>query len=270
MIAVSANLLITILVFLVPQLQTPMYFFLCNLAILDIFYVSVILPKLLAITITEDQTITFYDCMIQLYCFLWCVTQEVLLLTCMAYDRYVAICMPLRYSQIINKHLCIEMAALSWLLSGINSIFHTIYISHLAFDYSKEIDHFFCDLKALMMISSSDTRTMEMILLAEDIYAGVFPFLCILTSYIYIIATVLKIPSSARLKAFSSCTSHLTVVLMSYGISIFSYAQPISEKSVEQDKLLAIFYAAVVPTLNPLVYSLRNKDVLRAVKKLSR
>ncbi|KAE8619190.1 hypothetical protein XENTR_v10009677 [Xenopus tropicalis] len=270
-ITVSANLLITLLVCLVPQLHTPMYFFLCNLAILDIFYASVILPKLLAITITGDHTISFGGCMIQLYCFLWCVTQEVLLLACMAFDRYVAICIPLRYSQIIDKHLCIKMAAPSWLFSGINSLFHSMYTSHLSFDYFREIDHFFCDLKALMMISSSDTRPMEIILFAEDIYAGLFPFLCILTSYIYIISTVLQIRSSAgRLKAFSSCTSHLTVVLMSYGISISSYAQPLSEKSVEQDKLLAIFYAAVVPMLNPLVYSLRNKDVLKAVKRLTR
>ncbi|OCT90104.1 hypothetical protein XELAEV_18018720mg [Xenopus laevis] len=248
-----------------------MYFFLCNLAVLDIFYVSTILPKLLAITITGDKKISFTGCMTQLGCFIWCSTQELFLLAAMACDRYIAICIPLRYSQIMNKGLFIPITTFSGLFCAIYSLLHAVFISQCLFTFYKEINHFYCDVKTLVRLIVSDTRTMEVVIFVDDACVGFFPLLCILMSYIFIISTILKIHSSTtRLKVFSTCSSHLTVVLLSYGISLQVYAMPQSKLSLEKYKNISIFYVAIVPMLNPLVYSLRNKDVLKAIKKLIR
>ncbi|XP_068129632.1 olfactory receptor 1E16-like [Hyperolius riggenbachi] len=266
---VLGNATIITLICLVSQLHTPMYFFLCNLSSSDIAYVSVTFPKLMSIFLTQDHSITFYGCIAQLHFFLICGMTGVFLLTCMAYDRYVAICKPLQYSLIMNKGACITLAAFSWLTSISNALLQAMIASLLPFCYSNEIDHFFCDLKTLNKLSSSDSTIRDLLTIVESVLFGCVPFFLIIISYVYIILTILKIRSShGRHKAFSSCTSHLITVLLFYGPIIFLYIKPEYNSSSENDKLLSICYIAIVPLLNPLVYSLRNKDVLAAASKI--
>ncbi|XP_068129627.1 olfactory receptor 1J4-like [Hyperolius riggenbachi] len=266
---VLGNATIVTLVSTVSQLHTPMYFFLCNLSSADITYVSVTLPKLMSILLSQDHSITFYGCMAQLYIFLLCAQADIFILTSMAYDRYVAICKPLQYSLIMNKSVCITMAAFSWLTGTLNSLPHTMIASSLSYCYSNEIDHFFCDLKTLSKLSASDFTNWDLLSTVESVFIGCIPFLLIVISYVYIIVSILKIQTSkGRHKAFSSCTSHLITVLLFYGPIIFIYIKPTNNRSSENDKLLSIIYIAIVPLLNPLVYSLRNKDVLVATAKI--
>ncbi|XP_063302332.1 olfactory receptor 1G1-like [Pelobates fuscus] len=269
LLATLGNMTISLLVCLVPHLHTPMYFFLCNLSVQDILYVTSILPKLMAITATYNTKISFAGCITQMFVFVCCVSTEFFLLASMAYDRYVAICIPLHYSFIMNKKLCTIMASVSWLLGSLNSIMYSVLISNLSFCNNKEINHLFCDVKTMMSLSCSDFTNIRTIMTVEGALWGYVPFLMILISYVYIISTILKIRTSAgRLKIFSSCSSHLTVVIIFCVTSIVLNMKPTSEHSQEQDKLLSMLYVALVPMLNPLVYALRNKEVLKAVKKI--
>ncbi|XP_053325643.1 olfactory receptor 5V1-like [Spea bombifrons] len=269
LLAVFGNLLIMILICLVPQLHTAMYFFLCNLSIQDIIYVSAILPKFLVVTMTGDTAISFPGCMTQMFLFTFCVGTEFFLLTSMAYDRYVAICVPLRYSIIMNNNVCILLAIVSWMMSIFNSLTYCLLISKLKF-CSRGVNHFYCDLKTILKLSTSDTMNIHIAVLVVCVVLGFFPFMMIIMSYICIISTILNIQTSAgRTKAFSSCSSHLTVVFLFYGTSLTFYLKPQSVHAQEQDKLLSLLYTAVVPMLNPLVYSLRNKEVLRALRILT-
>ncbi|KAM9311988.1 olfactory receptor 1J21-like [Gastrophryne carolinensis] len=263
------NLFIVMLVCLEYRLHRPMYFFLCNLSSADIIFVSVTLPKFMSILITKDHTIAFNCCITQLYFLLLCGQVDIFTLTSMAYDRYVAICKPLQYSLIMRKGVYILMAAFSWLFSILNSLLHAMVASSLSFCSSHDIDHFFCDLKTLSMLSASDSANRDILTTVESIFIGCIPLLFIAVSYVYIILAVFRIKSSTgRLKVFSSCTSHLTTVLLFYGPIIFLYMKPENDNSREDDKLLSVLYVAVVPMLNPLVYSLRNKDVLGAAHKV--
>ncbi|KAG8548080.1 hypothetical protein GDO81_026767 [Engystomops pustulosus] len=271
LLAVIGNVIIIALVCSVPQLHTPMYFFLCNLSSVDTIYVSAILPKTLSIILTEDKTISFYGCMTQLCYFIFCVDSEILILTFMAYDRYVAVCSPLHYSSIMTWKACWIIATSYVLLSVVNSIFLTFMISKLSFCDSQKIEHFFCEIKPLLVLSSSDNQNVNMIITMEDICVAGFSLVIILASYVRIIYTVLKMRSSGgKLKAFSSCSSHIITVLLFYGPSIFMYMKPESEHSKERDKFFSIFYVAVVPMLNPFVYSLRNKEILEAAGKMAK
>ncbi|KAM4749136.1 olfactory receptor 2A12-like [Rhinophrynus dorsalis] len=261
------NVLITALVCVTSQLHTPMYFFLCSLSVQDIVYVSAILPKLMDITITGNTSISFAGCLTQLFVFSFCVCTEFFLLTFMAFDRYVAICIPLRYSIIMNIRVCILMASASWIIGLFNSFPYPLIISKLPFCNSQEINHFFCDLKAVLKLSCSESPFLKYFMFMDYVFLGFLPFLQILTSYVFIIFTIIKIQTSAgRIKSFSSCSSHLTVVLLFFGTSISLYMKPESEHSQEQDKLLSLLYVALVPMLNPLVYSLRNREVVKAMK----
>ncbi|XP_053545654.1 olfactory receptor 1496-like [Bombina bombina] len=270
LLAVLGNLVIIALVCLVSQLQTPMYFFLSSLSVQDIIYISTILPKLLAITITGDTSISFSGCIIQVFVFILCIDAEFFLLTSMAYDRYVAICIPLRYSLIMNKNVCALLIAVCWVISFLNSFFLCLILSHLAYCKEQEINNFFCDSTILLTITCSDiTYIFTLYMPIEFMLLGCFPFVLIIVSYICIIFTILKIrTSSGRLKTFSSCSSHLTVVILFYGTSLGLNMKPKSENSLEIDKLLSMLYIGVVPLVNPLVYSLRNKEVLQAMKSL--
>ncbi|KAG9469555.1 hypothetical protein GDO78_020227, partial [Eleutherodactylus coqui] len=266
LLAVVGNLIIIVLVCSTPQLHTPMYFFLCNLSSVDVIYVSAILPKMLSVIITEYKMISFSGCFIQLYFFMFCAVTDNYILTCMAYDRYVAICSPLHYFLIMTKKVCLITAISCFTISAVNTLIFTVFMSTLSFCYSHEINHFFCDIIPLLALSSSDTRSTKMILSIDDIFNS-FNLLFILTSYVRIIITVVKMRSSGgQFKALSSCSSHITTVLLFYGPSIFIYLKPESEDFKEQGKIISILYVAVVPMLNPFVYSLRNKDVLGAAK----
>ncbi|KAG8441171.1 hypothetical protein GDO86_006784 [Hymenochirus boettgeri] len=267
LLVVLGNLAIATLICLVYKLHTPMYFFLCNLAVQDIVYVSTTMPKLMDIIATGDNGISFAGCITQIFVFDFCVLTEFYLLVTMAYDRYVAICLPLRYSLIMEKRACALMALASWVAGAINSMLFTLLISNLSFCKLREINHFFCDPESLMKLSCSDTTTILNIVFVEGI---VFCFLLsiILTSYAFIISTILKIQTSAgKQKAFSRCSSHLTTVILFFGTAISLYLKPEAEYSPELDKLLSLLYVVLVPLLNPIVYSFRNKQVWMSAKE---
>ncbi|KAG9467337.1 hypothetical protein GDO78_015153, partial [Eleutherodactylus coqui] len=261
LIAILGNLAIVFLVSLVPKLHTPMYFFLSNLAIADIASTSTCVPKLLFITMTQNHRISFSCCMIQLYFYLFCVNAEVFTLTSMAYDRYVAICRPLQYYTIMRKNVYIAMAASCWLFGALNSLLHTILTSLLQFCHSHEINNFYCDLDSVITLSTSNTESRKIFIFFEVCSIFLVQFILTIISYVFIFSAILKIRSSAgRMKAFSSCTSHLITVILYYVPSLFLYMKTDSEESKEQDTLLSMIYLVLVPMLNPLVYSLRNKE----------
>ncbi|XP_041441527.1 olfactory receptor 2T29-like [Xenopus laevis] len=268
LLTVLGNMTIILLVCQESSLHTPMYFFLCNLATQDIVYVSAIQPKLLSITLTGATSIGFPYCIIQMFLFVMCTDTDFFLLTSMAYDRYVAICISLRYSLIMNRIICTRLAVSCWLFAALNSFMYCWLVSGLSYCRSRAIKHFFCEVKAVLKLSCSDTSTINMILYIEGALGGLLPFLLILTSYIFIILTIVNMRSSVgRLKAFSSCSTHLTVVILFCGTVISLYMKPDTEYSEEQDKVLSLLYVAVVPMLNPIVYSMRNKEVLKSLKK---
>ncbi|KAE8619135.1 hypothetical protein XENTR_v10009622 [Xenopus tropicalis] len=268
-LTVCANLIITALVCLVPRLHTPMYFFLCNLSVQDIVYVTAILPKFLSITITGDNSISFLGCMTQLFIYGTCVSVEFLLLTSMAYDRFVAICIPMRYSLIMKTSVCVLLVSVSWLMGATNGFMYCWFISNLFFCDHQNINHFFCELKAILELSCSSFENIKIVMIVTCVIIGVIPFGLILISYGNIISSALKIRTSAgKLKTFSSCCSHLTVVLLFCGTCISLYMKPDSGNTQEMDRLLSLLYVAVTPLLNPLVYSLRNKDVINAIKHI--
>ncbi|XP_075131872.1 olfactory receptor 1G1-like [Leptodactylus fuscus] len=271
LIALLGNLTIIALVCLVPKLHTPMYFFLCNLAILDVTSTTSCIPKLLAITQIQDHQISFPSCMMQIFFFVLCADGEIFTLTSMAYDRYVAICKPLLYYTIMRKNVYIVMAAFSWMSAALNSVLQIILTTILQFCYSHDIHHFFCDLNSVLALSSSDITSRKIFMFLESILISLVQFLLTIISYIYIFSAILKIRSSAgRMKSFSSCTSHLITVILFYGPITFLYMKPESEDSKDQDMLLSMLYLVVVPMLNPLVYSLRNKEVWAAILSVTK
>ncbi|XP_053571761.1 olfactory receptor 1496-like [Bombina bombina] len=258
LMSVLGNVIIVALVSLESPLHTPMYLFLCSLSVQDIIYVSAILPKLLAITITGDTSITFSGCMTQIFLFTFCVDSEFFLLTSMAYDRYVAICVPLHYPLIISKKVCALFITVSWLGGFLNACAFSLIVSHLTFCNKQEINNFFCDPMILMKLTCSDiTYIMTLFVPVETTVLSLLPFTLIMISYICIISTILKIRSSSgRLKTFSSCSSHLTVVLLFYGTCVGLNLKPKSENSLEIDKLFSMIYIGVVPMLDENVINL--------------
>ncbi|KAM3926815.1 olfactory receptor 5V1-like [Leptodactylus fuscus] len=268
LLCVVENILVTIIVCLTPPLHTPMYFFLCNLTVLDIIYVSAVLPKLIVITITGNTVISSTGCFTQVFLYVFCIGTEFFLLVVMAYDRYVAICIPLRYMLIMNHKKCIILTAFCCNLGVFNGMMYALLISKLAFSSSRDINHFFCHMRSILQLSCSDTTAIGILITVDGIVLGFFPFTLILISYIYIISTILKIHSiSGRRKAFSSCSSHLIVVLLFCLTSLTLNMKAMNKFSQEKDKILSMLYIAVAPMLNPLVYSLRNKDVGEAIKR---
>ncbi|XP_073413313.1 putative olfactory receptor 1F12P [Dendrobates tinctorius] len=270
LITMLGNLTIILLVCLVPKLHTPMYFFLSNLAVVDVTSTSASVPKLLFITLTQDHRISFSWCITQLFFFLISATSEMFMLTSMAYDRYVAICKPLQYYSIMRKNVYLGMAASCWILGVLNSLLHTLLTSVLQFCKSQVINNFYCDLNSLIDLSSTNTYSRKLFLYIEICVIFLVQFILTIISYIYIFSTILKIRSSAgRMKAFSSCISHLITVILFYAPSSILYMKTDSEDSKDQDLFLSMLYMIVVPMLNPLVYSLRNKDVWGAIAMLT-
>ncbi|KAM5171652.1 olfactory receptor 9G19-like [Mantella aurantiaca] len=270
LMTILGNVTIISLVCAATKLHTPMYFFLCNLSCLDLISTSTFIPKLLMITLTQDHRISFQGCIVQL-CFVVLTSVTVIwILTSMAYDRYVAICKPLQYYLIMSKTLCILMAAISWSIGISNSVVHAILTYYLLFCISHDINNFFCELNSVMSLASSDTKSRRLLIAVEDILLGFVPFSLIITSYVFIVSSILKIHSTqGRLKTFSSCTSHLVAVILFGGPSIFLYIKAEFSHGEEQEMLLSLLYLIVVPMLNPLVYSLRNKDIREVTAMLA-
>uniref|UniRef100_A0A5F8G7R9 Olfactory receptor n=1 Tax=Monodelphis domestica TaxID=13616 RepID=A0A5F8G7R9_MONDO len=250
-----------------PNLQTPMYFFLSHFSFLEICYTSVTLPRMLSNLLTQKRNISFLSCAIQLCFFLILGGTECFLLAVMAYDRYVAICMPLNYPVIMNSKTCIQLVVGSWISAIPVQIAETYQIFSLHFCGSNKLNHFFCDAPPLLKLACGDISINELYSYAGAILFAI-PFLLILVSYIKIITTIQKLPSAmGRQKAFSTCSSHLMVVGLFFGSGMISYFLPKSKKSSGIDKILSLIYSTVTPVFNPLIYSLRNKDVILALKK---
>ncbi|XP_032091913.1 olfactory receptor 10A2-like [Thamnophis elegans] len=262
------NAFIIVITLANQTLHSPMYFFLRNLSFLEICYTSIIIPKMLENIVSEDRTISFINCAFQMSLFLITGAAECFLLAAMAYDRYVAICQPLHYSLIMNSRVCSGLVAASWLAGIPVQLSQTFLVFTSCFCNSNEINHFFCDIPALLSLICGNTVINEQIALLEVILLALIPFAMILMSYICIAITILKIPSvEGRHKAFSTCSSHLMVVLGFYGSGIIVYVTPKSRHSLDTDKYLSLFYTVLSPLVNPLIYSLRNREVQIALGK---
>ncbi|XP_007934932.2 olfactory receptor 50-like [Orycteropus afer afer] len=263
---VLGNLLIILLIRLDPRLHTPMYFFLSHLALTDVSFSSVTAPKMLINMQTQSQSISYSGCISQVFFFLFFGCIDNFLLTSMAYDRYVAICHPLYYTTVMSQSLCFLLVTMSWVSSFASALLHTLLLAHLSFCGDNTLSHFFCDLSALLKLSSSDTTTNELVILTVGGVVITLPFICILVSYGHIGATILRVPSAKGIcKALSTCGSHLSVVSLYYGAIIGLYFFPSSNNSSDKDVIVAVLYTLVTPMLNPFIYSLRNRDMKGAL-----
>ncbi|XP_063797674.1 olfactory receptor 13G1-like [Pseudophryne corroboree] len=267
-VALIGNLIILILSIIDPGLDTPMYFFLGMLSFLDICCTSATLPKMLTGYVTKSKVIPYYGCVAQLFFFTWPMGVELLLLTVMAYDRYIAIGHPLRYSTIINRRICINIATTITVVGSLNSVTHTYCTFRLPYCDDNKINHFFCEIMPLLKLACGDTYINEIVVFTADFILGICCFLLTCISYVFIINTILKIRSAeGKRKAFSTCASHIIIVSMYYGAVIFTYIRPRSSLSLEKDKIVSALYAVFTPTLNPIIYSLRNKEVKEAFRR---
>ncbi|XP_063312542.1 olfactory receptor 2D3-like [Pelobates fuscus] len=250
------------------HLRTPMYFLLSNLSFMDVCYTSITVPQVMVILFLNPPVISLRACISQLYFFLTLAASESSLLAMMAYDRYVAICSPLRYAAIMNKEACLQMTAGTWLIGCIYGAIHTINTFRLPFCGPKILNHFFCDIPPLLKLSCINTYSNEVTIFAVGGFLMLGCFLLICGSYMNILLSVLKIPKGVgRGKAFSTCISHLIVVLLFYGSGSFMYLRPKSNLLADKEWILSIFYTSITPLLNPLIYSLRNKDIQKAIVK---
>nr|XP_056719752.1 olfactory receptor 10A7-like [Euleptes europaea] len=268
-IILAGNLLIILLTLVDPALHTPMYFFLRSLSFLEICYTSVNVPKMLKNLLSGNKAISFLGCAVQTYFTFFLGGSECFLLASMAYDRYVAICKPLHYHVFMNRKVCMGLAAASWLSGFLMSFGHTSMVFTMSFCGSNEINHFFCDIPPLLKLACGDTSRTEIAVFVVAMIFITFPFLLILMSYAGIIATILGISSAeGRKKTFSTCSSHLIVVILFYGSGCIMYLKPNSTYSPNTDKYLSLFYTIFSPILNPIIYSLRNTEVKGAFKRI--
>ncbi|KAM6224086.1 olfactory receptor 2G3-like [Rhynchocyon petersi] len=260
------NSSIILLTLMDHRLHTPMYFFLDNLSVLDLCITTTIVPQLLVNLWGPNKTIAYWGCITQSYLFHWAGCTECVLLAVMSFDRYVAICQPLQYTLIMRPHVCLLLAATAWLSSLANSLLQATLTLKLHRCGHHTLDHFFCEVPALIKLACEDTTANDLYLIVGSIpFALVAPFL-VLVSYTFIARAVIKLPSpEGRRKAFSTCSSHMVVVIMYYGPASYLYLQPPSNSTLA--KFTSFFYCVVTPLLNPLIYTLRNKDVKKALKK---
>ncbi|XP_020840021.1 olfactory receptor 6J1-like [Phascolarctos cinereus] len=256
------NIVIIYLVVSHSRLYTPMYFFLCNLSILDILFTSVISPRILDDLATGHKTISFAGCITQCYFHFFLGTVEFILLTSMSYDRYAAICNPLRYSTIMNPSVCTGLVLFSWVGDFLSVLFPTILISKLPFCGSNIINHYFCDSGPLLALACADTTSIELMDFLLSSTVIIFSIILIGYSYACIFMTILRIPSaSGRKKAFNTCASHLTIVVIAEGITAFIYVTPIQKETLEINKIPSVLSSVVAPFLNPFIYTLCNDTV---------
>ncbi|XP_063302582.1 olfactory receptor 11L1-like [Pelobates fuscus] len=267
---ISGNFLIIVLVSGCRHLHFPMYFFLTQMSISDILLTTCIAPYMLSIVNHEGGIVSLKVCITQYYFFGAFEASECLLLTVMSFDRYLAICNPLQYNSIMDHAFCIKLIVISWVLGLFMALLTAIPITQLVFCGPNIIDHFFCDFDPLLNLACSDTLIIHIEVLFISSFALIIPFLMVIVSYVYIALTIVKIPSiSGKKKAFSTCSSHLTVVSIYYGTLISIYTVPPNERSLSTSKILSIFFTVVTPMLNPIIYSLRNNDIRDALKKIN-
>ncbi|KAG8596519.1 hypothetical protein GDO81_001954 [Engystomops pustulosus] len=268
LMSLGGNLTIATTIWVESKLHKPMYFFLGNLSFLDICYSSVTVPKLLLSLTEGGSEISYRGCMTQLYFYVSCCSTECLLLSVMGFDRYVAICNPMHYTTIMNRQKCVQLATGLWLTGFLTSIIHTVFTARLPYCKSHRISHFFCDIPPMLKLACSDTFLNKLLILTAGGFLGLSSFFLTLVSYIQIISAILKIHTKVgRSRAFSTCASHLIVVLIFFGSISFMYMRPTSGYSLEQDHIVSLLYAVVTPALNPIIYSLRNKEVKSAMKR---
>ncbi|XP_068098149.1 olfactory receptor 5AR1-like [Hyperolius riggenbachi] len=266
---ILGNVLIIVTTIFSSKLHTPMYFFLSNLSFLEIFYTSVTIPKMLLNFLLKTSSISFFGCAAQLYFFIALGSIECTLLAVMAYDRYVAICRPLHYVTIMKNSTCVVLVGSSWISGFLNSMVHTVCTFRLSFCSSKSINQFFCDIPPLLKVACGDTFLTEIVLYIIGGLYGFGSFLLILMSYILIIASILKIRSKeGQKKTFSTCTPHLIVVILFFATSSSAYLKPTLKYSSEEESMVPVFYAIITPTLNPIIYTLRNQKFKSALWKI--
>ncbi|XP_006070057.1 olfactory receptor 2L8 [Bubalus bubalis] len=270
LMALFGNLSMILLIFLDTHLHTPMYFLLSQLSFIDLNYISTIVPKMASNFLFGNKSISFIGCGIQSFFFLTLAVAEALLLTSMAYDRYVAICFPLHYPIRISKRVCVLMITGSWIMGAINSCAHTTYALHIPYCRSRAINHFFCDVPAMLTLACIDTWVYEYTVFVSTTLFLVLPFIVIACSYGRVLFAVYRMNSAeGKKKAYSTCITHLTVVTFYYAPFVYTYLRPRSLRSPTEDKALAVFYTILTPMLNPLIYSLRNKEVMEALRRVT-
>ncbi|XP_064145041.1 olfactory receptor 9G4-like [Loxodonta africana] len=268
LMTLSGNMTLVILIWIDSRLHTPMYFFIRNLSFLDLWYTSVYTPKIIVNCVSEDKRISLAGCGAQVFFSCVVAYTECYLLAAMAYDRHMAICNPLLYSGTMSSSLCTGLVAGSYIGGFLNAIAHTANTFRLSFCGKNIIDHFFCDVPPLVKMSCTNTKVYEKVLLGVVGFTVLSSILAILISYFNIFLAILRIHSATgRRKAFSTCASHLISVMLFYGSLLFMYSRPSSTYSLERDKVAALFYTVVNPLFNPLIYSVRNKDVKGALRK---
>ncbi|XP_045641566.1 olfactory receptor 5K1-like [Ursus americanus] len=269
-ITMVGNLGLVALIFMEHHLHTPMYIFLGNLALMDSCCSCAITPKMLENFFSKDRSISLYECMAQFYFFCFAETTDCFLLAAMAYDRYVAICSPLQYHTMMSKKLCIQMTTGAYIAGNLHSMIHIGFLFRLTFCGSNQINHFFCDILPLYRLSCVDPYVNELLLFIISGSIQAFTISSVLISYFYILFTIFKMKSKeGRGKALSTCASHFLSVSIFYGSLLFVYVRPHSDKEEDKDLPVAIFYSLVIPLLNPFIYSLRNKEVINAMKKIN-
>lgn len=266
LVTVMGNLLIILAITADPQLHTPVLFFLANLSLTDTCFISTTIPKMLANIWAQNQVISYTGCLSQLYFFLMFGMVEAFLLAVMAYDHYMAICYPLHYIMVMSPGLYVLLVSASWVMNALHSLLHTLLMSRLSFCADQEIAHFFCDINPLLSLSCTDPFINELVIFTVGGLMGLVCVLCLVISYAYIFSTMLKIPSAqGKLKAFSTCSSHLSVVCLHFGSSFCVYFSPLSNHLAQKG---AVMYMVVTLMLNPFIYSWRNRDIKSSLKKL--
>ncbi|CAI9170313.1 unnamed protein product [Rangifer tarandus platyrhynchus] len=271
LIALFGNLCMILLIFLDTHLHTPMYFLLSQLSFIDLNYISTIVPKMACNFLLGNKSISFIGCGMQSFFFMTLAGTEALLLTSMAYDRYIAISSPLHYSIRISRRVCLLMIIGSWMTGSINSCAHTIYTFQIPCWKSRAINHFFCDVPAMLTLACIDTWIYEYTVFVSAIFFLLLPFTGIACSYGCVLFAVYHMQSAeGRKKAYLTCSTHLTVVTFYYMPFAYTYLRPRSLRTPTEDKILAVFYTILTPVLNPIIYSLRNKEVMGALRRLTK
>nr|XP_036881523.1 olfactory receptor 2T4-like [Manis javanica] len=269
LMALSGNTILILLIHSEARLHTPMYFFISQLSLMDVTYISVTVPKMLMDRVTGVNTISAPRCGMQMFLYLTLAGSECFLLASMAYDRYAAICHPLRYSVLMNHTVCVLLASGCWLLGSVDGFLFTPITMTFPFCGSREIHHFFCEVPAVMKLSCSDTSMYETLMYLCCILMLLIPVTVISGSYYFILLTIHRMNSAnGQKKAFATCSSHMTVVTLFYGAAMYNYMLPSSYHTPKKDMVVSVFYTILTPVLNPLIYSLRNKDVMGALKKM--